>query len=167
MSIQHSPQKAYVKLEDERKKVLQTQPKVTNHHYSYSFATTQFQPSQVAVHPKDNTSDAEPNQPGISMALHSHATFENEPSLLQSQSIKKTTTPGQFSQGGKTTNTFKSQDDIEPEMPHIASEFQSKHTEDKQNYEEDYVHAEDEMQDDVDNLNSSIATPQLNKSYLS
>ena len=66
------------------------------------------QPSKYAVHPNDNTSDVEPDQPGIASNLNSNNKHER-----------------QISQAGKTVTTFKSQDDIEPEMPAIGSEFQS------------------------------------------
>ena len=73
-----------MKLEEERKKVLATQPKKvkSNHHYSYSFATSDFQPSKVAVHPKDNTEEVEPTMPGMSMALAIGGPIDQEPSVL-------------------------------------------------------------------------------------
>ena len=66
------------------------------------------------MHPIDNTSDCEPDQPGIAS------------NLVSGESDSKINSQRMQSQAGKTGTTFnKSQDDVEPEMPVIGSEFQS------------------------------------------
>ncbi len=57
------------------------------------------------------------NQTIVSQAIVISEREPNQPSIREDLQSKRQ------SSRNKTTNTFKSQDDIEPEMPNIASEY--------------------------------------------
>lgn len=100
------------------KKALESEKVPVKHQTHYreiSFASNPLN-SSLAVHPIDNTSEKEPEQPGIAPKLTQGDVNNDGLDYVAN---------GGTSYGNKTTNTFKSQDDIEPVMPMIGSEFQS------------------------------------------